>query len=505
VESLIIQRLVRKPQLWLSSKGGSLREQVLRGGTWVVMGDALAQGSGFIRTVVLGHLIGPGDFGLLGIALLVQQWLECFTETGVSAALIQKKGDIAPYLDTAWTIQVMRGLVVGILVLLLAGPAGHLFDSPQAPAAIRCMAVTTLLWGLVNPGVVYLRRELRFAADVRWRLCSVVVNLVVAVAAGFWLRNAWALILAIVAGRLADCVTSYYFHPFRPRLRFSFSAARTLLGFGRWITVSNVLGYIELQFDSIAIGKLLGTVQLGFYQIAGQFTAPLARLGTHVNGILFPTLSSLDENRDRRRVFLSTLAAFGSVFVPVGAIVCLVAHPLVTIVMGSRWSPASPVLEGLVWATIARALTNCTSPLLLSAGHPRRFAESQIVKIVAIMALIYPSLRLYGIAGVAWCVAGCSVLSLGIQLFHAGRLAHATARELLRCFKGAAIGALPILAARLLALGRSLPATLILTALGLIGYAYVLKGLARTVLFGFASPLDEKPESTLVEVETATR
>lgn len=504
MESLSIYQFVRKPQLWLSSTGGSLREQVLRSGAWVVMGDVLAQASGFIRTVVLGHLLGPGDFGLLGIALLVQQWLECFTETGISAALIQKKDDIAPYLDTAWTIQVMRGLVVGSLVLLLAGPAGHLFDSPEAPAAIRCMAATTLLWGLVNPGVVYLRRELRFAADVRWRLCSVVVNLVVAVAAGFWLRNAWALILAIVAGRLADCVASYYFHPFRPRFRFSFSDARTLLAFGRWITVSHVLGYIELQFDSIAIGKLLGTAQLGFYQIAGQFTAPLTRLGTHVNGILFPTLSSLDETHDRRRVFLLTLTAFASVFVPVGAAVGLVAHPLVTIVMGSRWSPASPALEGLAWATIARALTNCISPLLLSAGQPRRVAESQIVKIVAMMVLMYPSLRLSGIAGVAWCVAGCSAVSAGIQLFHAGRLAHATSAEVLRCFKGAAIGALPILAARLLVLNRSVVVTLILAAVGLVGYAHVLKGLARSILFGFGATPGEKPRATCVEVETAT-
>src|SRR5262249_46929099 len=96
-------------QCQIISDEGSLRQKVLWGGVWVFLTKGLVRFADFIKFAVLARLISPADFGLMGIALFVLGCLETFTETGYTTALIQKQGDIRPYLDTTFTIQALRG------------------------------------------------------------------------------------------------------------------------------------------------------------------------------------------------------------------------------------------------------------------------------------------------------------------------------------------------------------------------------------------------------------
>ena len=260
LESIALSWLFSRSRKWLFSNNGALRKQVLRGGFWLVLSDALTTGAGIVEVALVARLLAPGDFGLFGIALVVQRLVEAFTETGIMLALIQKRGDVRPYLDTAWTLQVLRGAFVCLLLILIAPLGGRFFGSPEAVAAIRCVGLSTLLWGMVNPAVIHVRRDLRFNADVAWRFAGPVASLVVVVPAAYYLRNAWALIWALIADRVGQLVASYYVHPYRPRFRLRWQKwPRILIRFGRWISVSNMVAFFETQIDSlIVIGRFLG-------------------------------------------------------------------------------------------------------------------------------------------------------------------------------------------------------------------------------------------------------
>src|SRR5262245_10977447 len=85
-----------------------LTQRVFRAGFWVMLLRVSQQVVSLVRTVIIANLLGPGDFGLLGIALLAQTWVELATSTGFSTALIQRKGDIKSYLNVAWTVEIAR-------------------------------------------------------------------------------------------------------------------------------------------------------------------------------------------------------------------------------------------------------------------------------------------------------------------------------------------------------------------------------------------------------------
>ena len=484
LESISLSRLFLRSRTWLFFSGGTLREQVLRGGFWLVLSDALTTGAGLIKVALVARLLVPGDFGLFGIAMVVQRLVESFTDTGIVAALIQKRGDVGPYLNTAWTIQFLRGAFVCLLLALIAPFGGRFFGNPQAVAAIRCVGLSSLLWGMINPAVIYLRRDLRFSADVGWRFCGVLASFVVVVPAAYYLRNAWALILALIADGVGQLVASYYVSPYRPKFQLRWRESRELMRFGRWVSVSNIIGFVETQIDSLAIGRFLGTAPLGYYQVALQFTSPVSRLGMHINGVLFPAMSKLDLDAERRRVLLSVLETLSTMLIPLAFFATALAEPLVRRVLGQAWGPAAPMLQVLVWAAVARTLSSCTAPLLMSIGQPRKLAETQLVNVLVLALLLYPCLRNWGAVGVAWVVASSYVIATTLQLGFAAKAVHASPMELLRSFRGAGIGCFPILIGSILLPAAPLTTRFVLVGISLVGYFYTLHGVALLFVRG---------------------
>ncbi len=112
----------------------SLSKRVVRGGIWVFALRITSRSLGFIRTIILARLLAPEDFGLLGIAMLAIATLETFSQTGFNAALIQKKENVESYLDTAWTVSAVRGVLLFLILFLSAPLVATFFNSPPGNA-----------------------------------------------------------------------------------------------------------------------------------------------------------------------------------------------------------------------------------------------------------------------------------------------------------------------------------------------------------------------------------
>ena len=140
--------ILSNDQRWSSDTADpstDLRARVIRGGFWVFGLRITNQFFGLARIIVLARLLAPADFGLFGIALLAMSALETFSQTGFSAALIQKKKDTGPYLDTAWTVQVIRGGVLALIAFLIAPYVAAFFDAPAARPILQVIALSMLL------------------------------------------------------------------------------------------------------------------------------------------------------------------------------------------------------------------------------------------------------------------------------------------------------------------------------------------------------------------------
>ncbi len=388
---------------WLRNPGKSLSQRVVHAGFWASALKITTRLFGLARTIVLARLLAPNDFGLYGIALLSLSALETFSKTGFDQALIQKKEDIKSYLDTAWTIQVIRGLLLASILILGAPLVGSFFGEPRAVLLVRVLGVAVLLKSLQNIGIVYFKKGLEFHKQFIYEFGGTFADLAVAIPAAFILRSVWALVFGLLAGNLVQLVVSYFIHSYRPRLRLEGTKAKELYTFGRWILGSSVVVFLATQGDDVFLGKVLGATALGFYQMAFHFSNLMATEITHVTSqVTFPAYSKLQDKIPKlREGFLRTVEATTSLTLPLTAGIFILAPDFVRLFLGEKWMPMVPALRILSISGLMRSIAATAGPIFRAVGRPNIPFWINLMRAIVIVISIYPLTVRYGIEGTA--------------------------------------------------------------------------------------------------------
>lgn len=416
---------MRKPVSlqWLSHDGGGLRDKVVCSTFWLAIGNGSAKIVNLLKIAILGRLLAPDDFGLMAIAILTLKWLEYFTETGFNKALVQHRGDIEAILDTAWLVQLGRGLLLAGLLFGMAPIAASIFSAPQATDIIRTCAVLFIIRGLSNPAMVYLRRELDFKRIFWWTLSNAVVGLAVAALVAWYHRTVWALVASVIAASIASTILSYVIKPYRPRLRYDWPHIKTLIRFGKWIFFLNVVSFIGLYADSAIVGKLLGMANLGFYQMARQFgLTPTHQIALLISGVMFPAFARIIDKEQRRTAFSQTLTVVSMVALPLGCFMTMFSESLVLLILGPRWIIIAPALAWLAWGGIGMALINVSNALFQACGKPALSVYATIFQQILTLSLLRPLILANGVNGAAAAVAIANAVTFGVTLILAHRL-----------------------------------------------------------------------------------
>jgi len=376
---------------------------VVHAGFWAFALRITSRLFGLARTIVLARLLAPNDFGLYGIALLSLSALETFSRTGFDQALIQKKEDTKPYLDTAWTVHVIRGFVLAALLVLGAPLVGDFFGEPRAVLLVRVLGAAVLLKSFGNIGIVYFRKELEFHKQFIYELSGTFADLAVAIPAAFMLRSVWALVFGLLAGNLVRMVVSYLLHPYRPRLHLERVKTKELLTFGKWILASSMVAFLVLQGDDIFLAKILGATALGLYQLAFRFSNLVATEITHVTAqVTFPVYSKLqDSTQGLQKGFLRTLEVTTSLTLPVTAGIFVLAPDFVRLFLGNKWMPMVPALRILAVSGLIRSIVATGGSLFQAVGRPNMDFWMNFGRLAVMALVIYPLTKRYGMSGTA--------------------------------------------------------------------------------------------------------
>ena len=133
-----------------------IKTRVIQSGFWSLGGNWLSRGLGIVKMIVLARLLSPIDFGILGLGIFTINILNVFSETGIESALIQRDKIGKTELDTAWTIMIIRGLVLFVVLFMSAGWFAAYFGNVTLKPVLMVIAASFLLGGCANVGIVFL-------------------------------------------------------------------------------------------------------------------------------------------------------------------------------------------------------------------------------------------------------------------------------------------------------------------------------------------------------------
>lgn len=375
----------------------SLRSRVVRGSLWTLGGYAAGQVLRFGSNLILTRLLVPEMFGLMALVNIFIQGLGMFSDVGIGPSIIQsRRGDQPAFLNTAWTIQVVRGLGLWLASCLIAWPVAKFYQQQALIWLIPVAGLSALVAGFNSTSLFTLNRHLQLGRLTILELASRIFSLGVMVVWAWYSRSIWPL---VAGGIVAAVVTAVLSHTSLPgvanRFHYDRNAARELFGFGKWIFISTVLSFLAAQADRMIFGKTIPLALLGVYSVAALMaslpTAVILKLGSSV---VFAGYSRARESGDGDQAG-GLARVFGKARLPLLAIggwavsCMLVSGPgLIGVLYDHRYASAGWMLQLLAVSSWFQILQVTCGSALLAMGATRWVAAGNVAKLLGMIVFI---------------------------------------------------------------------------------------------------------------------
>ena len=393
-----------------SQPGRSLAARVARGTGLMVLLRLSDRAIGLVSLAVLTRLLAPSDFGAVAIATAVLAMVEAFGQFGLDLALIRGQNRDRSAYDSAWTINLGIGLIVAAILAGLAIPAPAFFDDARLAPIFLWLALSVAIGGFENIGIVAFRKELAFDREFRFLLSGRVLGTAVAVAGAVVWGDYRALVVGVVARRVASVALSYAMHPFRPRL--SLAGLGSLMQFSAWVMVQTILATINHRLPALLIGRWIGTSQVAFFTVAYEVaTLATSEIMAPIRRVLYPAYAQIEADRQRFAVVIvDTLGVMALIGLPVAAGLALIATDVVHVMFGAQWLEAVPLVRILAIAGGIQCLGTSSHLVYLVLGIPRFTALLELVRFACYVPLVVLGLVSDGVVGAAWGFAAASAI-----------------------------------------------------------------------------------------------
>lgn len=374
--------------------------RLVRGGIWIGAGRIGVNLLTLVSTVVLARLLTPEDFGLVALGAAVTVLVKALTEMPVGSALIQSDAVDRMDLHAAWTLGVLRGLVLFAVSAAAAWPAAAIYDEPRLVHVVLVSALPAVIGGLANPKVALMQRDLVFYQLAVFQVTTKLIMFLVSAGIAIAYQSYWALLLGPVAAAVVRVALGYGMRRYRPR--WSLARARKLLSFSIWLSLSSITRQLNWRLDDFLIGGVLGQATLGAYTMGSNLAEMPIREGVSpIASTLFPGLSQVRrEGGNLAGAFLKGQAFLSMLAVPAALGFALIADLLVPLALGDKWSSAVIVVQigGPVFALHATTLG--INQLLTSLGRPQALFRRDLWVMAVRMPLVILGVFTYGLVGV---------------------------------------------------------------------------------------------------------
>lgn len=365
----MIQKLVRSNGLFA---------RALRGSAWAGTGHILSQIIRLASNLILTRLLFPEAFGLMSLVTVLMVGVAMLSDVGIGVSVSQsRRGDDPKFLDTAWSMQVLRGLLLFVLILLFAWPVSLFYAEPALVYLLPIASLSVVISGFNPIRLETAGRHLLLGRVTLLDLISQVGGILATVLFAILTPSVWALVIGLVLGAALRLVLAYVMIPGEgSHFRIDRSAAAEILHFGKWIIPSTAFGFLLGQGDRLIFGVYLTLEMLGIYNI-GQFlaAAPLMLSLAITGRVLVPVYREYREEPSPDNARKLRLMRFGLTGATMSmlVIIALIGQPMVTFLYDERYAQASVtvVLVALCGLPLALGLTYDRGAL--AAGDSRSF------------------------------------------------------------------------------------------------------------------------------------
>ncbi|WP_445172677.1 oligosaccharide flippase family protein [Microcoleus sp.] len=386
------------------------KKLAIKGAAWTIVSYGSSQIIRFASNLILTRLLLPELFGLVGLAYVFITGINLFSDIGLGPSIIQnKRGEDPQFLNTAWTLQVIRSLFICICLIIITKPIASFYGDDRLEWLIPVIGINSVIGGFNSTAISSLNRQMAVKKVVIFELGLQLVGTTVMIVWAWFDRSIWAILVGGFTNSVMELVWSHFLIPGKSnRFAWDKEAAKEIFSYGKWIFLSTALFFLCSQADRLILGKIFTLTMLGIYGIAFTLGDMPRQIIIAISAkVIFPSISLLaelprEELRakilNNRKLILIPLAVGLAIFVSVG-------DQLILTLYRKEYAAASwmmPILALGIWHT---TLHNIMGSCLLAIGKSQYPAMGNLLTFVNLCISIPLGYHLKGNLGAVIAVA----------------------------------------------------------------------------------------------------
>ncbi len=416
----------------MSTKVEELKQRTVKAGSWVLIGHVFSQIIRFGGNLVLTRLLVPEMFGVMAIVNMLMIGLIMFSDVGLLQNIVQSdRGEEPDYLNTAWTIQIIRGFILLAISLSVSfalyflGQHGYIspttaYGNEQLPYILAAMSLVTILAGFDSIHLLLLNRKLMMGRLVTIEVISQVIGLTLMIYLAWKYQSIWALVIGTITTAFIKLTLSHTIIPGKIcRLAWDREAVHDIIHFGKWIFLTSIMGFLTSQGDRLMLGGLISAETLGIYTVAFFLaTAVKDVLLRLIGSVFFPLLSEISRDNGARlegayyklRFKIDMVAMFAAGFLyATGSII-------IERLYDARYVDAGWILEVLSLGLVSVGYM-LAGQCFVAIGKPKLDAVQIVIQMLTLYILMPVAFHSYGMRGAVWAIALSALVRVIVSFF----------------------------------------------------------------------------------------
>lgn len=402
--------------------GDSLRDRAMRASAWSVGGNLASMAIRLGGNLLLTRLLFPEAFGTMVIVQAVMIGIAMFTDMGIEPAIIRSnRGHESVFLNTAWTLQVMQGVLIWFIVCGLSPLVANFYEQPILTGLLQVAGLGAILGGLTSTRLASASRDLSIKYRVLIEVGSYAFGVLVTVLLAWFDRSIWSLVWGGLVGSLVKTVASHLLRSgIKNKFALEWASITALFGFGQWVIISSALTFLAGEGGKLLLGAFLGVKLLAFFTLASIMNSMFWQIAQQLSSrVFFPAYSEVVRERPER---LRAVAARSRLFLIVpGWLVALFfvlwGDHFMWFLYDQRYAISGPMLQILAMGSLVGAIGGSYNGLLWAKGLVRTSTALLVLQIALQITGMLVGNHYLGAKGVILSVALVSWLLYPAQAY----------------------------------------------------------------------------------------
>jgi O-antigen/teichoic acid export membrane protein len=404
----------------------------MNSGAWTLGAHVFIQFFRLASNLVMARLLVPELFGVMALTNVLIFGMMLFSDIGLHHNVVQsKRGDDPEFLNTVWTTQLIRGVLVFVIGALLSFllvqlnafeilPKESTYAHPILPSVLLMMSFSAILMGFEPTKVSTAMRnlavkELRII-EFFSHLAGIIFMLVWA-----WISpTIWALVFSSwFSVVIKNALCSWILPGEGNKIYWNKAYFKEIFGFGKWVFLSSIAGFLCMTGDRLMLGGMMTQHLFGQYAIAILIFSAGKELFSKINGsVIFPALSEVFRNNPQNlKVSYYKFRFASDSLLALGAGMLYVTAPIImSTLYDERYAESGLMLQILAIGLLGFRY-ELTNQCFIGMGKPKYLTIMTYANMVVLFTLTPIVNHFYGNFAALWAISLSSLVTIPLVIF----------------------------------------------------------------------------------------